>query len=252
MYYCDHLHNHSELEKAAEALPAKLEKPIPPPAMKSKKKRGDSKVRRIKEIAELTQARKLQNRAAFGREEAEIIVGSSVVGMGMLSNAKSGKLRAPPIDNKEVDKFPTRSIFKYIEPSCTSSSLKIQKFLMCMEIKHIGLQNRVYYTYGEFIKFPSPSGILWIMGNFYLNVENTNILSKFIENLLTYFIEHYVSVFPKQLRFNVIRFLTEVSRQTRCHLYLGQPYIFLSDLGQLNPMHRFSIGTELINFWIRM
>ncbi len=89
-----------KLEKAAEAAPAKLEKPIPPPAMESKKKRGGRKARRMKELVAMTQARKLQNRVAFGQEEAEIIVGSSVVGMGMLSKTESGKLRAPPVDNK--------------------------------------------------------------------------------------------------------------------------------------------------------
>lgn len=92
-----------KLEKLAEAAPGKLDKPIPPPPMESKKRRGGKRARRQKELVALTQTRKLQNRLAFGQAETEVMVGSSVVGMGMLSSGASSQLRLPPIDNKSRD-----------------------------------------------------------------------------------------------------------------------------------------------------
>lgn len=89
-----------KLEKLAEAAPNKLDRPIPPPPMESKKRRGGKRARRQKELVTLTQARKLQNRVVFGQAETEVVVGSSVVGMGMLSSGASNQLRLPPIDQK--------------------------------------------------------------------------------------------------------------------------------------------------------
>jgi U4/U6 small nuclear ribonucleoprotein PRP31 len=89
-----------KLEKIAEAAPGTLEKTIPPPPMEAKKRRGGKRARRQKELVALTQARKLQNRVAFGEAETEVVVGSSVMGMGMLSKANASTLRMAPADNK--------------------------------------------------------------------------------------------------------------------------------------------------------
>lgn len=85
-----------------EAAPGRLEKPIPPPPMEARKRRGGKRARRQKELVAMTQTRKLQNRLAFGQAETEVLVGSSVVGMGMLSrgSAAAGALRLPPPEER--------------------------------------------------------------------------------------------------------------------------------------------------------
>lgn len=89
-----------KLEKLAEAAPGTLEKTIPPPPMEAKKRRGGKRARRQKELIVLTQARKLQNRVAFGEAETEVVIGSSVMGMGMLSKSNASALRMAPADNR--------------------------------------------------------------------------------------------------------------------------------------------------------
>lgn len=88
----------AKLEKLAEPAPLKAVKPIPPPALESKTKRGGKRARKQKELLAMTKVRKLQNRVSFGEAEKETFVGDSVVGLGMLGS--SGALRNPQIDNK--------------------------------------------------------------------------------------------------------------------------------------------------------
>lgn len=89
-----------KLEAAAEAAPSKLEKPISAPILESRKRRGGKRARKQKEALAMTQARKLQNRVAFGEAESERIVGSTVVGMGMLSGTAGGPVRLPPVESR--------------------------------------------------------------------------------------------------------------------------------------------------------
>jgi U4/U6 small nuclear ribonucleoprotein PRP31 len=91
----------AKLEKLAEPAPTKAVKPIPPPPLQSKTKRGGKRARKQKELLAMTKVRKLQNRVAFGTEaERETFVGDSVVGLGMLGSSSGGAVRAPQVDNR--------------------------------------------------------------------------------------------------------------------------------------------------------
>lgn len=76
-----------KLEKLIEPAPISKIKPIPPPPIEPSKKRGGRRARRQKEKFGMTQVRKLANRMEFGKVEDEVIVGSSVAGLGELSSA---------------------------------------------------------------------------------------------------------------------------------------------------------------------
>lgn len=92
----------NRLEKLIEPAPMSKVKPIPPPPIESSKKRGGRRARRQKELYGQSQLRKMTNRMEFGKAEEEIIVGSSVVGLGELSSGSAGtrRLRPPAADNK--------------------------------------------------------------------------------------------------------------------------------------------------------
>lgn len=91
-----------KLEKLVEPAPMSRVKPIPPPPIESSKKRGGRRARRQKELYAQTQIRKMTNRLEFGRPEEEVIVGSSIVGLGELGvgSTGTGRLRAPVVDNR--------------------------------------------------------------------------------------------------------------------------------------------------------
>lgn len=74
-----------KLEKLTEPLPYKIDKPLPPPIVQSRKRRGGKRARKLKEQTAMTSVRRQQNRLAFGTAaEDEVVVGDSVVGKGML------------------------------------------------------------------------------------------------------------------------------------------------------------------------
>lgn len=93
-----------KLEKLIEPAPMAKVKPIPPPPIETSKKRGGRRARRQKELYGQTQIRKMTNRLEFGRPEQEIVVGSSVVGLGELGSGSAGgsggRIRAPTVDSR--------------------------------------------------------------------------------------------------------------------------------------------------------
>lgn len=92
------------LERLSEPAAAAKVKPIPPPPIEPSKKRGGRRARKQKELYAQTEVRKLANRVGFGEAEEEIVVGSSVVGLGELgAGSARGRVRAPPIDNRLRD-----------------------------------------------------------------------------------------------------------------------------------------------------
>eukprot|EP01101_Sappina_pedata_P008516 TRINITY_DN4742_c0_g1_i1.p1 TRINITY_DN4742_c0_g1~~TRINITY_DN4742_c0_g1_i1.p1 ORF type:complete len:578 (+),score=225.47 TRINITY_DN4742_c0_g1_i1:32-1765(+) len=79
-----------KLEKLQEPPPPKLEKPLPIPDDKNKrKKRGGRRFRKEKEKYGMTDLRKFQNRVAFGVQEETF--GNSERGLGMIGN--TGKIK---------------------------------------------------------------------------------------------------------------------------------------------------------------
>lgn len=100
-----------KLEKLVEPAKMNKAKVIPPPPIESSKKRGGRRARRQKEIYAQTQIRQMTNRMEFGKAEQEIIVGSSVRGMGELGTGSTGtgRLKAPTVDNKLSEKIKRES-----------------------------------------------------------------------------------------------------------------------------------------------
>ena len=66
------------------------DKPLPVPKEHPTKRRGGKRVRRIKELTEMTDVRKIQNRVAFGVAEAEVGFGDAIKGLGLLNNSGAG------------------------------------------------------------------------------------------------------------------------------------------------------------------
>lgn len=115
----------AKLEKLAEPAPMKAVKPIPPPPLQSKTKRGGKRARKQKELLAMTKVRKLQNRVTFGEAEKETFVGDSVVGFGMLGGAAGAALRGPQIDNKAreaIKKQAKKATSGFFSASYTPSS----------------------------------------------------------------------------------------------------------------------------------
>jgi len=81
----------TKIDKALEPPPVKLGKPLAAPDDKPKKRRGGTRVRKIKQKYEMTDLRKQTNRVAFGMQEQEEI-GLSGKTLGMIGRA-SGKVR---------------------------------------------------------------------------------------------------------------------------------------------------------------
>lgn len=117
----------TKLEKLIEPAPMSKVKPIPPPPIESSKKRGGRRARKQKELSGQTQLRKMTNRMEFGKAEEEVIVGSSVVGLGELSSgsAGSGRLRAPVVDGKlreHIKRQSQKAYAGFFKPSSPSQS----------------------------------------------------------------------------------------------------------------------------------
>ncbi len=93
----------TKLERLAEPAAKAAVKPIPPPPITTSKKRGGRRARRQKELYSQTEIRRLTNRMEFGRAEEQVILGSSVVGLGELGKAGLGseagtRIRQPRAD----------------------------------------------------------------------------------------------------------------------------------------------------------
>ncbi|KAJ3026940.1 UNVERIFIED_CONTAM: U4/U6 small nuclear ribonucleoprotein Prp31 [Siphonaria sp. JEL0065] len=81
-----------KLEKAMEPPPGQSVKALPIPNDGPKKKRGGKRHRAQKERMAATESQKAQNRMKFGEAEDEIIVGDTVMGLGLLGG-QTGKIR---------------------------------------------------------------------------------------------------------------------------------------------------------------
>lgn len=82
------------LTKWEEPSQLRREKPLPAPKEYAKQRRGGKRVRRIKELTDMTEVRRLQNRLAFGvSPESEIGTGESTRGLGLLYASERGPLR---------------------------------------------------------------------------------------------------------------------------------------------------------------
>ena len=68
----------------------RIDRPLPVPDQQPKKKRGGKRYRKNKELLEMSEVRKQQNRLKFGTDAEEEIEGG--VGLGMLSQG-AGKLK---------------------------------------------------------------------------------------------------------------------------------------------------------------
>lgn len=88
---------HARIEQLTAPPPAKLVKALPIPNAYKKARRGGRRARAKKESLQTTEMRKLQNRLAFGQEEAELGYDQEE-GAGMLGSMGS-KLRVQA-DNK--------------------------------------------------------------------------------------------------------------------------------------------------------
>ncbi|EPX75179.1 U4/U6 X U5 tri-snRNP complex subunit Prp31 [Schizosaccharomyces octosporus yFS286] len=100
----------TEVEKKIEKL---LEPPsqrpvvaLPVPDDKPKRRRGGRRIRKMKEQYAVTELRKMQNRVAFGKQEAEVLNYDESEGLGMLGQEGEGKIRAASIDTRTKLKIP--------------------------------------------------------------------------------------------------------------------------------------------------
>ncbi|KAI5285049.1 U4/U6-U5 snRNP complex subunit prp31 [Ascosphaera aggregata] len=95
------------LDKLTEPPPNKGPKALPVPDDKPSRKRGGRRARKAKEAVAMTDIRKAQNRVAFGKEEAEVGFGTGegTVGLGMLGQQDSGRVRATQIDQRTKAKL---------------------------------------------------------------------------------------------------------------------------------------------------
>lgn len=95
------------LDKLTEPPPNKGPKALPVPDDKPSRKRGGRRARKAKEATAMTEIRKAQNRVAFGKEEAEVGYGTGegTVGLGMLGQEESGRIRKTQIDQRTKAKL---------------------------------------------------------------------------------------------------------------------------------------------------
>lgn len=101
----------NKLGKLCEPLPYKQDKPLPPPIVHSKKKRGGKRARKLKEMTAMTAVRRQQNRIAFGSvAEDEVVVGEDVVGAGLLASTSTRILKADPKLRERVKKQSERAL----------------------------------------------------------------------------------------------------------------------------------------------
>ena len=93
----------TKIEKWQEPPPAKQEKPLPAPTMRTNNKRAGRRVRKANESRRVSDLRRKQMRIKFGEQEEEI--GYSGKGLGMLGQEGSGSLRATVTEKKSKIKL---------------------------------------------------------------------------------------------------------------------------------------------------
>jgi U4/U6 small nuclear ribonucleoprotein PRP31 len=91
-----------KLEKLTIPPPNQGTRALPAPDDKPSRKRGGRRARKAKEATAMTEIRKAQNRMAFGKQEEESNYGvsDSTVGMGMIGQQQSGRVRALQVDQR--------------------------------------------------------------------------------------------------------------------------------------------------------
>ncbi|KUI66663.1 U4/U6 small nuclear ribonucleoprotein Prp31 [Cytospora mali] len=99
------------LDKLQEKPLSKGQRALPVPDDKPSRKRGGRRARKAKEATSMTELRKAQNRMAFGKEEKEAGYGAgdSTVGMGMIGQADTGRVRGMQIDARTRAKLSAKN-----------------------------------------------------------------------------------------------------------------------------------------------
>lgn len=99
------------LDKLQEKPLNKGQRALPVPDDKPSRKRGGRRARKAKEAVAMTDLRKAQNRMAFGKEEKEAGYGAgdSTVGMGMIGQADTGRVRGTQIDARTRAKLSAKN-----------------------------------------------------------------------------------------------------------------------------------------------
>ncbi|KUI54120.1 U4/U6 small nuclear ribonucleoprotein Prp31 [Cytospora mali] len=99
------------LDKLQEKPLSKGQRALPVPDDKPSRKRGGRRARKAKEATSMTELRKAQNRMAFGKEEKEVGYGAgdSTVGMGMIGQADTGRVRGMQIDARTRAKLSAKN-----------------------------------------------------------------------------------------------------------------------------------------------
>ncbi|KAG6363149.1 hypothetical protein INS49_008244 [Diaporthe citri] len=99
------------LDKLQEKPLSKGQRALPVPDDKPSRKRGGRRARKAKEATAMTDLRKAQNRVAFGKEEKEAGYGAgdSTVGMGMIGQTDTGRVRGTQIDARTRAKLSAKN-----------------------------------------------------------------------------------------------------------------------------------------------
>lgn len=99
------------LDKLQEKPLNKGQRALPVPDDKPSRKRGGRRARKAKEAVAMTELRKAQNRMAFGKEEKETGYGTgdSTVGMGMIGQTDTGRVRGTQIDARTRAKLSAKN-----------------------------------------------------------------------------------------------------------------------------------------------
>ncbi|CAA17928.1 U4/U6 X U5 tri-snRNP complex subunit Prp31 [Schizosaccharomyces pombe] len=95
-----------KIEKLLEPPSQKPTVALPVPDDRPKRRRGGRRIRKMKEQYAVTELRRLQNRVAFGKEEAEVFNFDETEGLGMLGQEGEGKIRAVSIDSRTKLRLP--------------------------------------------------------------------------------------------------------------------------------------------------
>ncbi|KCV73064.1 hypothetical protein H696_00610 [Fonticula alba] len=91
----------SRIERWMEPGQAKREDILPVPEENKRKRRGGRRARKQKEVYQMTQLRKAQNRSAFGQAEEEIIGGDGdLIGLGMINQGIGASGQRIRVDKK--------------------------------------------------------------------------------------------------------------------------------------------------------
>lgn len=99
------------LDKLQEKPLNKGQRALPVPDDKPSRKRGGRRARKAKEAVAMTDLRKAQNRMAFGKEEKEAGYGAgdSTIGMGMIGQTDTGRVRGTQIDARTRAKLSAKN-----------------------------------------------------------------------------------------------------------------------------------------------